>query len=870
MPTERDSREVVEGLLLRPFWRDLPLPVLVITGAPAGRAGQLAERFNGRLPYAKPVEGAHRSLADLVDGLAGPKGALGGNRVRNTLLPAPRFPLTEFVLWAWAQRAKERRPEQWPQGERWPPVPDSRHGQEELKQRFSARFGVRPSLKADSRKRWAAGDFLVRAAVFFVPVATVLAWWLDAGITDLIPLAPGLLALLLGAGAIGLQAVRYIRGSAFSRWFRRHRYEDLRRKVGDSRQAYALQLMNAPEARIELLLVYAMLEDLRQAYRKWPRIPWPSWGRGLYALLVLNTADQWHARFLEVYQEVLHDTGIVPPLLVIAEDPGQPALTGQPGRTRAGEQPRTVADDVELWRSRVALRGPEPRLPLASDKLRLTEPYRPRLGKVRVRAVGYWLAMLALLLAPPLAVYGSNWFGCGPGMMRAEQQCVGLGDDLAEIAPHPVLLPILERIKQQNADIDTRQRVITVFYLGPLTTSHPGDDQVGGSAGELSGIAARQGAYNRLGSWQIKVELANAGQSFRYAKFAADMIRQRAAGDPDVAGVIGLAWSRTETQDAIRVLGDAHIPMLSTTNSADKTPLVYNDRPSPYFFRMAAPNSAQARAFELWLAHGLPGRKPVDPRRVAVLVESDAEDHELYSEDLAEGLAKGPYGSAKPYRFANQDELADKVQLACQEHAEVLLYTGRATFLNTVADTREHQCPDNVQILAGDDVTEKLVELLGREDFTNKPAISFVALNDMRQGQGANRTQTEIESWIESAKAKGVSRVHAWLGYDALLAVTSALNKIKASDVDESVNIAESVAYNLRGLGVDGLIQGASGKFYFSEDAESHSALPRGLWLFSTDPAAGSTANGVVSQGGCTVDEKAPGTAELEVKCSFG
>ncbi|QFY06031.1 hypothetical protein GBF35_04490 [Nonomuraea phyllanthi] len=861
MPPEQDTREVVEGLLLRPLWRDLPLPVLVLTGAPAGTAEQLAERFSGHLPYAKPLEGACGSIAELVDALAGPKGALGNNQVGNTLLPAPRFPLTEFVLWAWAQRLDTAKPENWP--EQWPPDHDSRLGQEELRHRIGARFGVRQSLQSDSRKRWAAGDFLVRAAIFFVPIATVLAWWLDAGITDLIPLAPGLLALLLGAGAIGLQAVRFIRGSAFSRWFRRHRYEELRRAVGESRARYALRLMEMPEPEIERLLVYAMLEDLRQAYRKWPRIPWPSWGRGLYALLVLNAGDPHHARFLQVLEKVLYDTGIVPPLLLIVEGPEPSGLVGLPGPPAAGGERRTVADEVEDWRSRVALRGPEPRLRLAGDRVKLRDGYRARLGRVKVRAVGYWLVMLALLVAPPMVVYGSNWFGCGPGMMWADQQCVGLSDDLAEIDPNPALRPILEQIKQQNADIDTKQRVITVFYLGPLTTSHPAEDQMAGSAGELAGIAARQGAYNRLGSWQIKVELANTGQDYRHAEFAARMIRQRSAGDPDVGGVIGLAWSRSETQDAIRVLGDAHIPMLSTTNSADMTPLVYNDSPSPYFFRMSAPNSAQARAFELWLQHGLPGGGPVDPKRVAVLVEADADKRELYSRDLAAGLGDGPYASSPTYEFADLDELAGKVELACQKGAEVLLYTGRATFLNTVADIREHQCAGTVRVLAGDDVTDKLVELLATKGFVNKPAISFVALNDMRQVQG-NRTQAEIENWIKDVKAGSVSRVHAWMSYDALLAVTSAINKIKASDVDESVNIAESVAYNLRGLGVDGPIQGASGKFYFSEDAETHSALPRGLWLFSTD------SNGPVPQGACTVDEKAPGDAALEVKCSFG
>ncbi|WP_158088792.1 ABC transporter substrate-binding protein [Thermoactinospora rubra] len=847
-----DSREVVEGLLSRPLWGDRPLPTLLVTGDTKA-VERVTGVFRNHLPYSQPAREPDADLATLVETMAR---ELGRTSVRRTLLPAPRFPLTDFVSWAWDQHKN------WPGG--WPPA--SRQRTDQVKERFRARFWGRRLFQGESRRRWAAGDFLIRAAVFIVPVATLVAWWLESSLTDLISLVPGAVALVVGAVAIVVQTARFVMGASFSRWFRTKTLGRLRREPGESRPDYATRLMDVMETEpqlIEELLVRALLEDLRQAYRRWPRIPWPSWGRGLYALIVLDCGDPVHKRFLEILHEVTEKTPVSAPVLIVAKAQAAPPEPADPWANGSFD------DRVKLWQGAVTRRGPRQRLVFDSDDLTFTEPFRPRLGRVRLRALGYWGVVLSLLIAPPLLLYGKNWFGCGPGMTRAGRECVGLSDNLSEIGPHPLVRPILERIDEQNRKIDTDQRVVTVFYLGPLTTSRPGDDQVAGSAGELSGLAARQLAYNARGSWQIRLEYANTGQDFRHAEFAARMIKERAAGDPDVAAVVGLAWSRTETQRAIRLLGDAHIPVLSTTNTADETPLVYQGRPSPYFFRMAAPNSAQAMAVEQWLRRGLPGGEAVPPGKVAILVERDAEGRELYSRDLADGLtgqrggtAKPPYAGAERYVFANPDELADRIERACLDGATVLFYTGRANHLRTVLDLKAHRCGDQVRILAGDEVTDKVGQLLAENALENQPAIDFVALNDMVRVPG-NATQHEIERWIGRTGVQGVSRVHAWLSYDALLAVTSALDRIKAKNVDESVNIAGSVAYNLRGLGVDGLVQGASGPFYFSEDAESHIAFPRQLRLYSVHGTK------VDTVGACTVDEKEPGTAELKVACSF-
>ncbi|WP_204042192.1 hypothetical protein [Acrocarpospora phusangensis] len=850
---QRRLQGVLEGLLRRPsFWRgDPPLPVLLLVGADsADTAVALAAPFKGSLPYAAPVGEELKDVPALVNALAGENGDLGA-AIGGSFLPAPRFPLAQFVLWAREQRAQ--RPEDWTGV--WPPAPESRKGQDEFRARYRKwrweRYGER-------RARRTAADFVVRAATTWVPLGMAVALLAGWDVVDLLSLIPWVVGLIVAAAGTAVQAALSIRGTFFSGWFRRHRYVNLRRKRFESRHKYALRLAAEPD--LDKLLVYAMFQDLRQAYQKWV-IPWPSWGRGWYGLLVLREPGPGVTRFLGVLRDVIADTGVHPPLLVLAAGDG-PIPPATPVRPLA-----LLPEAIQDWRAQV----PEPFIPVT-----VNESDIPDMGAFRptpLRAFGYW-AVVALLAFGPIAVVGRTWIGCGDGLREVERQCVGLSDDLNEIEPDPLLAPVLERIQRQNREVQDDQRVITVFYLGPLTTSRSGGDQISGSAGELAGIAARQLAYNRLHSWQIRVEFANAGQDFVSAAYAAQMIKDRAAGDPNIAGAIGFAWSRTETQDAIRLLSDAHMPMLSTTNTADTTPLVYGMKPSPSFFRMAAPNSAQAKAAEFWLQRGLPGGGKVPAEKVAVLLEIDERGRELYSKDLADGLTARPgalYADARRYVFRDENQLAAQVDQACQDGAAVLFYTGRSSYLGNLVDTKEHQCGRDVRVLAGDEVTGRLAQILADGSSVNNPQISFIALNDARAEQDGseaiNDTQREIEAWIKDVhpeRGRSVSRVHARMGYDALLAITSAIDQIKATNVDPAVNIAQSVAYNLRGLGVDGHIQGATGSFYFSTDADFHTALPRELWLFSSEP--GQTVP--ILRGKCTVDTSTEDPAELDVGCT--
>ncbi|MGC5009931.1 hypothetical protein ACLQ2R_04120 [Streptosporangium sp. DT93] len=846
---QRRSREALERLLRRPaFWRkDPPLPVVVVTG-PDGSGTEaarwLTEPFEDHLPFARVPATGDRTLRQLIELLADEGGRL-GEPVSGSFLPAPRFPLVQFALWALTQR--DRPPSTWDDthGEPWPPDPRSGAGRKMFKERLKQwRWD---QAQGTGKAVLRSADFFARAAPTWVPAGIVIA--LGAGwITDVV----GVVQWIAGAavaivGTVG-QTWLSIRGSIFNRWFKRQPY--ITRRPFEKLWAYGLRVAQAPEEDAERLLVHAMFEDLRQAYRKWP-IPWPSWGRGLYCLLVLEAGGprSANARFLNVMRDVIDETGRFVPLVVIVSASQADSLERRPVAQGSMESFEDVASE---WRRRRDLRVPPLGMVLRVTDDLPTAPYGPRLIPVRARAWIYWAAVFSLMAAP-LAYARAATLGCGGGLMEEFGQCVGLSDDLGRLRPDPLVRPALERIQEENARIPADHgRIVTVFFMGPLTRDPllKSGDQFNGVLGELAGLHARQRQYNRQsGDWQVRVEFANVGQDFRSASYAAEVVEERAERDRGAAAVIGLAWSRKETQEAIRILGRAQLPMLSTTNSADGTPRVNGDRSSPYFFRMAAPNSAQAKAMRWWLSRGLPGGTgPVPVAKVATLEQRSPDGKDIYSADLTRELHTQLPDLPAALPFSTRTELSSQVDAACRNGARILVYTGRTTFLDTLLDDGEKVCDPSTQILAGDEVTVTVAEMRR----WSGPRMNFVSLTDISTRiVPGNAAIDEAVGELPKAAASVTSRVHARLAYDALLAVTYALDDLlrqQSGQPGDALDIAAGVHYNLRGLRAGSPVSGASGAFSFEPGATDHTATPRSLWLFSV-----SQTEGIRPHGSCTV-----------------
>ncbi|WP_345397270.1 hypothetical protein [Nonomuraea salmonea] len=124
-----------------------------------------------------------------------------------------------------------------------------------------------------------------------------------------------------------LHATLLVRGLLSYRWFRRAPY--LPRRAGEPLIDYAMRIAGTElppghedehGEQAERLLVAALLEDLRQAYRRrlfpWA---WPGWGRHTYPVVGIKHADPGTAgrRFVELVEEIRVGTGQRGPLLLV-------------------------------------------------------------------------------------------------------------------------------------------------------------------------------------------------------------------------------------------------------------------------------------------------------------------------------------------------------------------------------------------------------------------------------------------------------------------------------------------------------------------------------------------------------------------------
>ncbi|GII90432.1 ABC transporter substrate-binding protein [Sinosporangium siamense] len=766
-----------------------------------------------------------------------------------SLLPAPRFPLTQIILWA-LDLGEERTTES--------PRARTAVYREKLREWRRQRVPFR-SLggRLEYLVRFLSGPTLGAALA-----TVILTEWLDTA-------GPINFAILVGTFAAAIGLARLLAGFWFSGtfrygWFFRQRYKPRKRSEELAGYLYRIGEAERDDVEVDRLLVNAFIEDLRLAYSR--RMPWPGWGRSGYAVLHLGDAGEGSAgrRFLAVLHKVLTDTGLKVPLLIVAHSPEwSPALCGDHPSVLLPK--REAAEDVRrahgTWRTRTAHLAPCPYLAVDAKGIRGIEPAgappRRRRAISRLRPVGYWLIAGAAVLIP------FAWGGwtvlrpCEPGLTAIEGECVGVSTATKNF--DPALIPILNLIGAENDRIALNTKVFRVVYFGPLTqrpgSTDPGDKLIG-TAAELVGVYARQKEYNQVkGDWKLMVEFANPGQDYAYADVAARTIAERVPHDRTIAAVVGLGWSRKAVKDAIGILNTAQIPGLSTTATAENLSMVDGD-PSGYFYRLPPSNARQAVAAVHWL-RALPVSKDKTMKeypRVGILRFSDA--LELYSADLAEQFAKRYKGRGESsiYDFSDSAGLKKTIQKACDDGVEVLLYLGRGDQFPALKEGWGSHCSGKkVVILAGDDIANAVATEVLEHGERHSLDLRYIALSDPRPpnstkpipyyGTVVQRvlSETEVE---RGRKAKEAGRTppvalppdHAVLAHDATLAVTTAFDRSRSRG--DIVDVRAGVQERLRGLKVDG----ASGSLEFASDRNQNEALKRPLWLMSVYPGQPLTA----------------------------
>ncbi len=286
-----------------------------------------------------------------------------------------------------------------------------------------------------------------------------------------------------------------------------------------------------------------------------------------------------------------------------------------------------------------------------------------------------------------LKIEASQKFAQGdkPGAMSLWMQAVGkTGIDTSDAEA-------LIYLENQRV-LDSASPYITLV----VGTRMKGDDNAINAAREdLQGAYVKQKESNDgrklSGGKLVRLLIANAGSKPDYVTGVAEQIVQAAKHDPTIVGVMG--WSRsTYAEKAIPVLAREHIPMVSSTASADSLSGV-----SPYFFRIAPPNRSQA------IAGAKYAQEQLRVSRAALFVDPN----ESYSRTLAERFKEqfvadgNQIVDTENYTVGDKASLRVLLQKALNSHPDLIYYSGHADDLTVLLANLPTSQP-SLQVLGGD------------------------------------------------------------------------------------------------------------------------------------------------------------------------
>ncbi|AYN40305.1 ABC transporter substrate-binding protein [Streptomyces dangxiongensis] len=298
-----------------------------------------------------------------------------------------------------------------------------------------------------------------------------------------------------------------------------------------------------------------------------------------------------------------------------------------------------------------------------------------------------------------------------PVVFPPPRDCLGGTGSVAESAPtEPVPVQAtawyeaaVRTIDQQNARVEQyaaqgrRVRTVVAFVSDPPTTDD--ETRFDGTIPELRGIAMWQERLIREAAADdslipLRVDVREAGVAFHDAEREADKLVAEVADEKSVpasdrvVGVLGFAQSRTETQAALQDLGDAGIPTIGTTATADEmltgsAALTYWPS-TPFNSREARIEADFARTENIVAEPGFEDR--CVPAEHAIVIESSAD---LYSHSLARRFVGDFDGTHQVFDFDQEGRFGSTpLSGAVSEH-------GAASLARALCDALEDE-PDSV------------------------------------------------------------------------------------------------------------------------------------------------------------------------------
>ncbi|WP_443252345.1 hypothetical protein [Streptomyces sp. 6N106] len=438
-----------------------------------------------------------------------------------------------------------------------------------------------------------------------------------------------------------------------------------------------------PEAaagRWEELLLHALLADLRRAARPGRISPWRRRRRTRCVFLLELPEGAAGAaageRFLERYAEAARDTRCAAVVVVAVSPAGAVAVypVDAAGVSRADGAAASPAGGAAagesggLGRAAARLRGASGMPSRAPRPLRAVlpapvpdsegldlDPVSPRTFRLGPAAelTLTGVVVAALLSAPGVwlldRVTDEPDRGCLGG---AASEVVAGRPELSSDSPRKQYEDARRLIREENARVDREVgdgdgTARTVVHIGSDVAADPQGQRYNAAVPELRGIALAQRALNdeaRNDSQKVwlRIDSRNAGDDFanapRIARQVAEDARKKGSG---IIGVVGFSKSLKQTQEAVRILGGARIPVIGTTATAD---LMQVDG----YYRRVAPTDSREAAIEAEFARRGnimdDGTGSCSPARAAVVVK---DPRDLYSDEIGT-LFAGRFG-ARPF-----------------------------------------------------------------------------------------------------------------------------------------------------------------------------------------------------------------------------
>ena len=554
------------------------------------------------------------------------------------------------------------------------------------------------------------------------------------------------------------------------RWFLRQPHLTPEATIGFLGFAVRLTKREWPKEHCEQLarfLTNAFLEDLRRGY--W----WAPWlwrrRRATYVAVLLNNVTGVNGGYavVQLINDVRNQVSQFDPLLVITASRNVPPDAGK-NPDRPEYNAAHAFDGYQHWqkslsadrRARRAIAWylplKVPGIPSSAER----EDVDQKVGSIdRLRVPGptWWsgrlvrLAVALVVLASmviPYGVYSYNhcagWTGwpwrLNPSLVWTGSECVGVtdGSDNLFQPSDPSLDEVTQVILRQNDDAVRlheqypQRPYISLAEVEAFSAPSSSIDAANGLSSEreaLEGVAVAQWRQlKKTGNSDpiIRVLIVNAGNEMHQGMTVARQLRDLAAHDPSLVGVVGLGQSRQPTVDTITELANAGLPIVAATLSADS--LADNH---PMYFQVSPNNSrvaAVAAAFaKQWLMNN-----PGITASVRVYYSDDATD--IYSVNLRDDVlatfaAKGFQTEAMAYlpssttitqsaRARTGDQLIGNAEASgrntCSYHGFVY-FAGRGVpdfgdFLNGAA-----QCGSQAVFIGDDDVTRYVVDAAARE-----------------------------------------------------------------------------------------------------------------------------------------------------------